>query len=171
MPMTFSHSTRALQADTGHRALTTVLVTLLLLGLWSVWFGLARVPIYETTATAQLINANRARALFPINALSRIQPGQPAQLHLDNYPSTQFGHLPATVTSLHRRSQEDQVQVELTLLPALANSLPRQPGLTGVARIEVERVTPLTLMLRAAGQRLSVNHSDSDALAETGDFE
>lgn len=171
MSMTFSHSTRALQADAGHRALTIVLVTLLLLGLWSVWFGLARVPIYETTATAQLVNANRARALFPINAMSRIQPGQPAQLHLDNYPSTQFGHLPATVTGLRSRSQEDQVQVELTLLPAPANSLPRQPGLTGVARIEVERVTPLTLMLRAAGQRLSVNHSDSDVLAETGDFE
>lgn len=155
MSITFSHSTRALQADAGHRALTIVLVTLLLLGLWSVWFGLARVPVYETTVTAQLVNANRARALFPINAMSRIRPGQPAQLRLDDYPPTQYGYILATVASIRNRLQDDQVQVELTLLPASSGLLPRRPGLTGAAQVEVERISPFTLILRAAGRRLS----------------
>jgi membrane fusion protein (multidrug efflux system) len=44
------------------------------------------------------------------------------------------------------------VRVELAVDPDPASRVPLQHGLTGIAVIDVERVTPATLVLRAAGQ-------------------
>jgi membrane fusion protein (multidrug efflux system) len=91
---------------------------------------------------------------FPPVALGRIQPRQPARLRLDGFPWTQYGTISATVIRVVSQDDNEWLQVELAIRPNLASAIPLQRGLAGTVEVEVERVSPATLILRAAGQRL-----------------
>jgi multidrug resistance efflux pump len=110
----------------------------------------------------------RAVAEFsPFAALGRIHPGQPAWLHLAGFPWTQYGTLSATVTSVAsdatvsteaastNTQQERRIRVELKLDPESAPLIPIQYGLPGTAEVEVERISPARLIMRAAGQLMT----------------
>ncbi len=97
---------------------------------------------------------SRAVALFPAAAVGRLRPGQPARLRLQAYPWTQYGTLTATVSNVGSEPSEGRVRVELALDPQQSTSIPLQHGLPGTAEVEVERVAPVVLALRAAGQLL-----------------
>ena len=94
-------------------------------------------------------------AYFPLTALGRLQPGQPARLRVDGFPWTQYGSISARVVNVARESKDGQIRVELTILPDPASPIPLQHGLAGTAEVEVERLSPATLVLRAAGQWLT----------------
>jgi len=94
-------------------------------------------------------------AYFPLTALGRLQPGQPARLRVDGFPWTQYGSISARVVNVARESKDGQIRVELTILPDPASPIPLQHGLAGTAEVEVERLSPAALVLRAAGQWLS----------------
>lgn len=98
----------------------------------------------------------RVVAEFPPTALGRARPGQPARLRLDGFPWLQYGRLSATVTRIASEPRERRVRVELAL-ERLAN-LPSflQHGLPATVEVEVERVAPVVLLLRAAGYVLAV---------------
>jgi multidrug resistance efflux pump len=100
--------------------------------------------------------APRAVALFPVAAVGRVRPGQAARLRLDGFPWTQYGTLPATVAGVGDEARGGVIRVELTLAPDPASAIPLGHGLPGSAEVEVERVSPATLVLRAAGQFLTV---------------
>ena len=51
-------------------------------------------------------------------------------------------------------SSDGLIRVELTLHPLPTSRIPLEHGLTGSVEIEVERVTPAVLLLRASGQYL-----------------
>lgn len=91
----------------------------------------------------------------PAAALGRVQPGQTARLRLEGFPFTQFGSLPATVTSVASEVREGRVRVELEIHPPAGSTIPLQHGLPATAEVEVERVTPATLVLRAVGRFLA----------------
>jgi membrane fusion protein (multidrug efflux system) len=94
-------------------------------------------------------------------SVGRIQPGQSAQVRLDGFPWTQFGTLAATVARVGEEAHEGQIRVELTLERQDESRIPLEHGLTGSVEIVVERITPATLLLRAAGQavgRPAVDH-------------
>lgn len=100
--------------------------------------------------------ALRAVAQFPPwTALGRIRPGQSARLRLEGFPWAQFGTVPATVSQVANEPREGLLRVELSLLPDPRSLIPRQHGLAGTAEIKVERVSPATLVLRAAGKLIS----------------
>ena len=101
----------------------------------------------------------RAIAHFQPIVVGRLKPGQSARLRLDGFPWTQYGTLPATVTDIDTEPRDGMVRVELSLSPRPTSKIPLDHGLTGSVEIEVERVAPTVLLLRAAGQFLRTRKS------------
>lgn len=94
----------------------------------------------------------RIVALFsPAAAVGRIRPGQPALLRLDGFAWTEYGAVHARVAQVGAEPREGLVRVELDVAPGSASRIPQQHGQPGRVDVEVERVSPATLVLRAAG--------------------
>jgi membrane fusion protein (multidrug efflux system) len=92
---------------------------------------------------------------LPPTALGRIRPGQPARLRLEGFPWTQYGSLAATVSRVAGEVRDGRVRVEFGVDRDGASPIPLQHGLPGSVEVQVERVTPATLVLRAAGTLLA----------------
>jgi membrane fusion protein (multidrug efflux system) len=90
----------------------------------------------------------------PSAALGRLHPQQPARLRLTGFPWTQYGSLTATVASVAHETHDGQIRVELSLTPDATSTIPLQHGLPGSVEVEVERLAPAMLVLRAVGTRL-----------------
>ena len=90
----------------------------------------------------------------PVEAFGRVQTGQPAQLRLHGFPPTQYGHVRAMVSNVASELREGGVRIELALAQS-AVTVPLQHGLPGSVEVEVERISPAALVLRAIGRRLS----------------
>lgn len=89
----------------------------------------------------------------PAAALGRVRAGQQARFRLTGFPSAQYGAYPARVLVAGLEPRAGQVRVELQ--PTLGGApLPvaLRHGLPGRVEIEIERVAPVTLALRAAGR-------------------
>jgi membrane fusion protein (multidrug efflux system) len=70
--------------------------------------------------------------------------------------------MPATVTEVGNEASEandGRIRVELSLDSGAASSIPLGHGLPGSAEVEVERVSPAILVLRAAGQFLGTKRT------------
>ena len=103
----------------------------------------------------------RAIAQFSPVVVGRLKSGQPARLRLDGFPWTQFGTLPASVTDIDTEPRDNLIRVELSLSPRPTSKISLDHGLTGSVEIEVERVTPFVLLLRAAGRYLGTRGEKS----------
>lgn len=88
-------------------------------------------------------------AEFSPEALGRVRSGQAAHMRLANFPWTQYGTLTAIVTSVASEVRDGKIRVELALQNSSSSPVPVQHGLPGTIEIEVERVSPATLLLRA----------------------
>jgi multidrug resistance efflux pump len=89
----------------------------------------------------------------PSRALGRIRVGQPARLRLDGFPWAQHGTIPTKVSHVASEVREGRVRVELEVLPS-DTDIPLQHGLPGTLEVEIERSSPLDLVLRAAGKMI-----------------
>ena len=87
-------------------------------------------------------------AEFPPSALGRVHAGQGARMRLASFPWTQYGSLPAVVTRIAGEARGGKIRVELSVRTDAPSSIPLQHGLPGVVEIEVEQVSPATLLLR-----------------------
>ncbi len=87
----------------------------------------------------------------PASALGRIQPGQTARIRLQGFPWMQYGSLQGTVARVASEVRDGTVLVELELGPVGQSSIPIQHGLPGSVEVEVERISPVKLALRLAG--------------------
>jgi membrane fusion protein (multidrug efflux system) len=101
----------------------------------------------------------RGVAFFPAASVGRIRPGQGARLRLDGFPWTQYGTLPATVADVGNEPTSGLIRVEFTLAPEPDSLIVVEHGLPGSAEVEVERVSPAVLVLRAAGQFLAARRA------------
>jgi multidrug resistance efflux pump len=90
----------------------------------------------------------------PQAALGRIREGQRARLRLAGFPALEYGTIDATVSSVATEVRDDLVRVELGVDAPSAARIPLQHGLPGSLEVEVERVSPASMILRAAGGRL-----------------
>jgi len=88
-------------------------------------------------------------------AFGRIRAGQPATLRLDGFPWAEFGTVSATVSEVGQEVRDGQVRVELTLRPRSSFVGPLEHGMPGTLEVAVERLSPLNLTLRTAGQWLT----------------
>ena len=102
----------------------------------------------------------RVRARFPKEMVGLIQPGQTAQLKLDGYPWTIYGTVPAKVTRVGTEpgivatpeAIPGTVRVELDIETPSDPRIQLQHGLTATVEIEVARVSPVALLMRAIGE-------------------
>jgi membrane fusion protein (multidrug efflux system) len=123
--------------------------------------------VHEGDRLAIIVPATTLRAVAeftPSSALGLIKPGQPAWLHLNGFPWTQYGSVLATVASVASEPtlvntagdpEDERIRVELRINPQSAPLIPSEYGLPGSAEIEVERISPARLIMRAAGQLIS----------------
>jgi membrane fusion protein (multidrug efflux system) len=101
----------------------------------------------------------RVRARFAKDSVGIVRRGQRAQLKLDSYPWTIYGTVPALVSSVGTEpglvatpeAIPGSVRVELDLQGSTDSRISLQHGLTATVEIEVARVSPLALLLRAIG--------------------
>jgi multidrug resistance efflux pump len=92
---------------------------------------------------------------IPSSAIGRVQTGQPALLRLAGFPWTEYGMVRATVASVASEPRDGRIRVELLLTTDPTSMIPLQHGLPGTVEVEVERVSPANLLLRAVGKRLT----------------
>jgi membrane fusion protein (multidrug efflux system) len=102
----------------------------------------------------------RVRARFPKEMVGIVQPGQTAQLKLDGYPWTIYGTVPARVTRVGTEpgiaatpeAIPGTVRVELDIQSPVDPRIQLQHGLTATVEVEVARVSPVALLMRAIGE-------------------
>jgi hemolysin D len=102
----------------------------------------------------------RVRARFPKEMVGLIQPGQPARLKLDGYPWTIYGTVPAGVTRVGTEpglvatpeAIPGTVRVELDIQTPADPRIQLRHGLTATVEVEVARVSPVALLMRAIGE-------------------
>jgi multidrug resistance efflux pump len=94
----------------------------------------------------------RAVAEFPLTSLGRLQAGQRARVRLEAFPWTEFGTAAAVVQGVATEAPRGRLRVELSVEPEPGSAIVMQHGLSAQVVVEVERVSPATLLLRAAGQ-------------------
>lgn len=88
----------------------------------------------------------------PAAVLGRIHAGQQATLRLDGFPWAQYGSIAATVTRVAGEVRDGVVRVEFAPELATARRFALQHGLPGAVEVALEQVSPLQLVLRAAGR-------------------
>ena len=109
----------------------------------------------------------KAIAYFrPSSALGRIQPGQPARLRLEGFPWTQYGVIRATVTTVASEPRDGRIRVDLALEPDPSSLIPFQHGLPAMVEVEVARISPATLLLRAVGERVKTSETTGNSGAK-----
>jgi len=120
----------------------------------------------ETVGAVVPSGTLRAVAEFrPARALGRIRPGQPGRIRLAGFPWTEYGTVAVRVENVASEPRDAAVRVELAVEPTLDSRIPLQHGLPGAVEIEVERISPAALVLRAAGRMLAPRAGESDTRA------
>jgi multidrug resistance efflux pump len=114
--------------------------------------------VAEGQKLGAIVPAGRLKAVAefePSAALGRVRAGQPARLRLVGFPWTEYGSVPAIVDTVASEVRAGTVRVELTIEPDADSAVPFQHGLPGTVEIEVERVSPAMLVLRAGGRLMT----------------
>ena len=118
-------------------------LAILLVG-WALWFFLANLSFYEASKSATINTKGVIVAQFEAKAIKRLKQGQSALFQPNNATNT--------LTSIQLRiAKIDTKNNKVDLWPVDSNSLKNQKERTGKVKVEVEQVTPATLVLRAAG--------------------
>lgn len=102
----------------------------------------------------------RVRARFPKEMVGNLRAGQTAQLKLDGFPWTIYGTVPAKVTRVGTEpgitatpeAIPGTVRVELDLGVPSDPRIELQHGMTATVEVEVDRVSPIALLMRAIGE-------------------
>jgi len=89
----------------------------------------------------------------PSEAIGRVRKGQKAWLRLDSFPAAEYGPIVANVVNVGNEVRDGKVQVELALQPN--PRIPLQHGLPGELEVEVDRISPVSYLLRKAGGYLA----------------
>ena len=151
MSIAFSRTTRSMNQDSFRPGLVGLATLILILVAWLAWFFLAPIPLYETSREFQVRRSGTLLVTFPPESLGRILPGQKAALSLSGAGGHPDQLYSAEVMNVPGRG-EDAVEVYLFSPP---DALAQQPLPPGLVKVEVETVSPATLLLRSTGQRVN----------------
>jgi hypothetical protein len=124
-----------------------MLVIVALLG----WLFFAQVTLFTQSNRLSLTDSGRLLATFPKESIVQIKPGQAALLRLRSDPNEKSTAIPALVFSID--TQNNQAEIVL-----LGENIPPElaPGdIQGEVSVEVNRVTPISLVLQALGYRVA----------------
>jgi multidrug resistance efflux pump len=87
------------------------------------------------------------------SALGQIRAGQPGLVRLSGFPWIEYGSIPAIVRQVGAESRNGKIRVELDLRHSQVQ-IPLQHGLPAEVEVQVDRVSPATLLLRAVAGRM-----------------
>jgi hypothetical protein len=153
-PTAFSRTFARLLADRGRSTGVTMAAGSLVLAAWCWWATHAEVALYELTTSARIeLDASTYPVQSPL--LGRIRPGQSATLRLEGFPWAEFGSVSAAVARVAQEIRDESVRVELAIDSRSTFRGTLQHGMPGSLEVVVERLTPLALVLRTAGQWLT----------------
>ncbi len=113
------------------------------------WFFFAQVTLFAQSSQLSLTDDGRLLATFPKESIGQIKPGQAAILRLLSDPNEKSIAIPALVYSID--SQNNQTEIVLVgenIPPELVTG-----DIQGEVSVEVNRVTPISLVLQAMGYR------------------
>jgi multidrug resistance efflux pump len=85
------------------------------------------------------------------HAVGRVRPAQRARMRVTAFPWTEYGMLRATVAAVSSEVLDGRIRVKL-VLDEQSSAIPHRHGLIGDVEIEIDEVSPATLIARAAGQ-------------------
>ncbi len=150
MSIAFSRSMRSLNADSFRPSFISLAMAIILLVAWLAWFFLGRVGFYETSQNIEATQEGTVVAYFPLDAQERIFPGQVAYLRFDG-AGGETDVIPVTVFDII--AQPDQLRVQVELIPLADPTMPIvvPTEATSQVEIEIDRVSPATLVLQTAG--------------------
>ncbi len=135
----FARTVRSLDADGFSVSKLGLLLVAGLIAGWTWWMLGARVPQYEISENVRL-ELDRPVAEFPQAAQVRIHTGQAAQIRLNGQEAIQ-----TQVASVANKPGTGQIRVEFNPIHSPSQQLLR-------AEVEVERVSPAVIALRATGR-------------------
>jgi len=154
MAIPFSQSMRSLQADRGYASLFGFGIAFVLFALWSVWFFLAPMTRYETGAIVETTRDSRVVAQFPAQAAQSVRSGQRARIHPNDAMTGGVGMIPAVVASYVDSTPDNDLRFSFYVdWDAVPESLLAY-DLSGEVAVDVERVSPATLVVRASNRLL-----------------
>ena len=147
MSLQFSRSMRSLHLDSFRASRVGLILAIVNVLALLAWFFFVKVTLFEISNEVTFLPDGQAVALFPAEARARIEPGQPAVMRINLGPDQDQITLPALVIDLDPNSDEVYFLVITNEIPL--DTLPED--LSGQIEIEVEYVTPFTLVRRASG--------------------
>jgi membrane fusion protein (multidrug efflux system) len=109
--------------------------------------------VHEGERIATIVTPGNLRVvaeLPPASAIGRVKEGQIARVRLVGFPWTEFGELKAKVSNVASEVRENHARVDLVIVSG-SPRVPLQHGMPASVEIEVERASPIQLVLRAAG--------------------
>ncbi|MBI3536569.1 MAG: hypothetical protein HY070_03245 [Chloroflexi bacterium] len=149
MSISFSRSMRSLKNDSMRPSIIALIIALSILGAWGAWFAFTELPQFETSGDWQIQRDGSILAKFSPEAMTRILPGQAAELNLrvsgKRTPTTVRARVMETANRAQNRLAPETVRLALT------GELPKSYE-GGDVQIEVERLSPLLLVMRASGK-------------------
>ncbi|TNE44729.1 MAG: HlyD family efflux transporter periplasmic adaptor subunit [Deltaproteobacteria bacterium] len=114
-------------------------------------------------------NVKVIASFAPADALGKVKQGQLGQLRLNGFPWVQYGSIQAKVHHVASVPDQGRIRVELNVLNAKSTKMPLKHGMPGALEIELERVSPATLLLRAVGKWLTSRPSQPAPSADKTD--
>ena len=157
MAVPFAQTIRSLSADRGIAALVLVALLSLLLAVWLIWAFAARFAVYATSETAPIRLDNTVTATFSTDAGKHLKKGQAALIYLDAPPLSEQVVLPAQVISVASLSDGVHVEVAADFRQIEAGPVNSEilaaftKPVSGHLAVEIETLSPATLLLRSAG--------------------
>jgi hypothetical protein len=151
MSIPFSRSTRSLALDSFRPALIGLALAILTLLALITWFFLARVTLYQSSASASLKQDGQIIAAFPADTFSQLKPGQSAILRIGQSGDQRQVSIPAAV--FDTQGGNEQVTLIVTDFSALPGTITEDTPVR--VDVEVEYITPAELLLRASGKFLT----------------
>jgi len=146
----FSRTLRSLHVDSFRASRIGLLLALVLAVALLAWFFFAQVTLYEVSTDMQVDEDGRVLALFAPEKVDRIQVGQQATVRLQLEPNQQPVAYPAIVFNPPAESGEVELLLTEGEYPPVSGS-----SVKGQAEVEVEHISPLEMVLRAAGRYAS----------------
>jgi len=134
-----------------------LVVVLLLLVIWGAWFFAAGVPVRQSSESAQVTGPQQVAATFPSDSALGITRGQIVDFHPVGNIGALNGPIPGIVSRVSEDPSGELTLVEIALRLESSLPAPLQEGLRGRVDIELEQVSPATLILRSAGMVNQVN--------------
>lgn len=155
MATSFPNSIRSLQIHDPRKTTVGLILSSLLLLAWFIWFLMAQITLYEISKTIPITAQEVVVVSFPTEANALLEKGQTAFLTLDGPQGSDIGPVPAVVLGVDH-ALDDNIEAAVLIFWDAVDPIQFNPNLTGRIEVEIEHVTPATVVMRSARSAIGV---------------